>query len=93
MKTSQEATGLLFLMVFGVVWLIVLFVAIYHILQAVWALREGASKEVFLRRGMLAGGLLVLVFLVPYLTMVTLGMVRTSANVTPVQQTQQTVQK
>lgn len=91
---SEEATELVFLMAFGVVWLIVFCVAVYHILQAVWALREGASKEVFLRRGMLAGGLLMLAFLVPFLAMVSLGTVRgPSTNVTLVQQTQQAVQK
>jgi hypothetical protein len=42
---------------------------IYHLLHAVWEYRAGADRHVFIRRGMLACGLLFAAFVLPFVTM------------------------
>jgi hypothetical protein len=43
---------------------------IYHLLHALWELRAGVDRHAFVRRGMLACGLLFAAFVLPFVTMV-----------------------
>jgi hypothetical protein len=42
----------------------------YHLLNAVWEYRAGADRHAFIRRGMLAFGLVFAALVLPFVTMV-----------------------
>jgi hypothetical protein len=46
---------------------------IYQLLLAIWHLREGKDRDSFVKRGMLACGLIIISFLAPYLIMIDEG--------------------
>jgi hypothetical protein len=61
---------LIILITLVVLFFILLLSGIYHLLHAVWELREGAVRHAFVRRGMLACGLLFAAFVLPFVAVV-----------------------
>jgi hypothetical protein len=67
----MEGVGkLIFLITLIGLFFLLLLSGIYHLLHAVWEYRAGADRHAFVRRGMLAFGLVFAAFVLPFVTMV-----------------------
>ena len=53
---------------------ILLLIALYFVLQAIWELRKGENGKGFIIKGMIGVGLIVLVLVAPYLYSIGLGL-------------------
>lgn len=58
---------LLFAILMAIVFLLLLLSGVFQVLQAIWELRQGDNRNVFIAKGMLGMALITIAFVAPYL--------------------------